>query len=300
MMSTTQLATLLGVGAGLGLILICRELIARPTRQLHLTHTAMRLTGTGVVSADLGGETHHYTDRLGRIVLRRAAGWPLLHIPHRDLALLRKSVATFVGERAVHAAIGLALPAACTFALAMSGIRLPFTVPVGAGIVAAVAMSYIPLYNVASLARAKRAEFHRAMTSYIDLVALERAAGAGTTQALESAAQIGESWAFQRLREELAHARWAGIPAWDALRTVGEELRLPELTETGDVMRMSAREGATVYDILRARATAMRNEILTGDQARAGSRTERATAPLAATSVVFMLILATPVAMQIG
>ncbi|WP_298331277.1 type II secretion system F family protein [Haloactinopolyspora sp.] len=299
MMSTTQLAVVLGLGAGSGLILLFRELIGRRTRQLHPAHTAARLTGTATATADLVGD-NGYTDRLGRVVLRRAAGAALLHVPHRDLALLRKSVPQFLGERALYGAIGLCLPWACTLSLAVNGISLPFTVPVGAGIVAAIALSYLPLYNAADLAKAKRAEFQRAMTSYIDLVALERAAGAGTTQALESAAQIGDSWAFHRVRDELAHARWAGTPAWDALRTVGEELRLPELAETGDVMQMSAHEGATVYDILRARASAMRSEILAGDQARAGARTERATAPLAATSVVFMLILAAPVAMQIG
>ncbi|PSL05299.1 type II secretion system (T2SS) protein F [Haloactinopolyspora alba] len=299
MISTVQLAILLGLGAGTGLILLFRELLGQRIRQPHAAHTAARLTATTSSTVDLiGGDSR--TDRLGRVVLRRTSGAALLHIPHRDLALLRTSVARYLGERALYGAIGLALPPACTLALAVNGVTLPLTVPAGVGLVTGAAMSYLPLYNVADLARTSRREFRRTMTSYVDLVALERAAGAGTTQALESAATIADSWAFQRLRDELAQARWAGTPAWDALRTVGDELRLPELAETADVMRLSAREGAAVYDILRVRASTMRNEILTGDHARAGARTERATAPLAATSVVFMLILAAPVAMQIG
>ncbi len=299
MISTGRLAVLLGLGAGIGLILIFRELVGRRTRVPDAAHTAARLTGTAEPTAEVFGN-NGYADRLGRVVLRRASGWPLLHVPHRDLALLRKSVTQFLGERALYGAIGLVLPSACTLSLAVNQISLPFTVPLGAGLLFGAAMSYLPLYNVADLAKTKRAEFQRAMTSYVDLVALERAAGAGTTQALESAAQVGDSWAFRRLRDELAHARWAGTPAWEALRTVGDDLRLPDLAETGDVMRMSAREGATVYDILRTRASAMRNEVLSSDQARAGARTERATAPLAATSVIFMLLLAAPVAMQIA
>jgi Flp pilus assembly protein TadB len=299
MLSTIQLGVLLGLGAGIGLILIFRELLGRPTRQLHLAYVAARLVGAVPAVNDPGNNSSSYTDRLGRVVLRRAAGWPLLHIPHRDLALLRKSVTAFLGERALCALIGLVLPVAVTYAMAVAGLSIPVAIPVGAGIATAALMSYIPVYSAADLARAKRAEFRRAMTSYVDLVALERAAGAGTTQALESAASIGQSWCFQRLRDELAHARWAGIPAWDALRAVGHELRLPELADVGDVMRMSARDGASVYDVLRTRASAMRSELLTGDQARAGARTERATAPLAVTAVLFMLILATPMAMQI-
>ncbi|PZF86507.1 hypothetical protein C1I92_01500 [Jiangella anatolica] len=244
--------------------------------------------------------TDRLTDNLGRLVLRRGLAASLLHVPYRDLALLRRSVAQFAGERALYAVVGLIAPTAAAAALAIAVVRLPFAVPAVAGLVAAVALSYLPLYTVADLARTKRMEFRRAMAAYVDLVALERAAGSGPTQALESAAGIGASWAFQRVRDELARARWAGVPAWEALRTVGRDLRLPELTDIGDVLRMSAREGATVYDVLRSRASAMRTQLLTGDQARAGARTERATAPLAATAVVFMLLLAAPVAMRIG
>src|SRR5690606_9390424 len=117
MMSTTQLAVVLGLGAGSGLILLFRELIGRRTRQLHPAHTAARLTGTATATADLVGD-NGYTDRLGRVVLRRAAGAALLHVPHRDLALLRKSVPQFLGERALYGAIGLCLPWACTLSLA--------------------------------------------------------------------------------------------------------------------------------------------------------------------------------------
>ncbi|WP_116949273.1 type II secretion system F family protein [Jiangella endophytica] len=302
-MTTTQLAVLLGLGSGAGLLVILRELVGRVGRLPHPVHAAQRLTGTADPAAGLAEATDPgggVAARVGRAVLRRGARSSLLHVPYRDLALLRRSVAQFLGERAICAAIGLVLPTAASAALTIGGLRLPFVVPAITGPVAAMLLSFLPLYTVADLARAKRAEFRRAMATYIDLVALERAAGSGATQSLESAARIGQSWAFQRVRDELAHARWAGVPAWEALRAVGRELRLPELADTGDVMRMSAREGATVYDVLRARASAMRSELLTGDQARAGSRTERATAPLAATAVVFMLILAAPVAMRIG
>lgn len=298
-MSTARLAILLGCGAGIGIILIFREFVGRPTRQPHLAHVSARLTGavSGTAAPTAVGG---YAERVGRMMARRGGGSPLLHIPHRDLALLRKSVSQYLGERALCAAVGLTLPPACALTSAAAGISLPFAVPVGASVVMAVALSYLPFGYVIDLARKRRLEFRRAMTSYIDLVALERAAGAGATQALESAARVGESWMFRRLRDELAHARWSGVPSWEALRVLGDELRLPELSETAAVMRMSAREGATVYHVLRARASAMRSEILSGDHARAGSRTERAAAPLAVTSVVFMLILAAPVVMSIG
>lgn len=298
-MSTTQLAIVLGAGVGAGLILVFYEVIGKSTRQPHLGDAATRLTGSAasVTATDANGG---HVVRVGLMVLRRAAGTPALHIPHHELALVGKSSAAFLGERVLFAAGGLVLPPVLALAASAAGLSLPVTVPVGGSVVVGLVMSYIPWWDARTASRRKRAEFRRALASYVDLVALERAAGAGATQALESAAGVGDSWAFQRIRDELARARWSGVPAWDALRTVGDELQLPELSEFADVMRMSAREGATVYHVLRARASSLRAAILTGDQARAGSRTERAAAPLAATSVVFMLILAAPVAMTIG
>ena len=53
-------------------------------------------------------------------------------------------------------------------------------------------------------AKAARKEFGRALASYIDLVALERNSGSGPRQAMEIAANIGDSWVFRRLAEELS------------------------------------------------------------------------------------------------
>ncbi|WP_162452913.1 type II secretion system F family protein [Phytoactinopolyspora mesophila] len=197
------------------------------------------------------------------------------------------------------ALVGLVTPPAAVLAVSLTGIGVPVVIPAVVGVGLGLAMSFLPYYNVADGAKRARAEFSRAMTCYIDLVALERAAGAGPVQALEHAAAVGDSWVFHRLRDELARSRYRGTSAWEALRAVGEELRLPELVQAGDVMRLAAVEGATVYDNLRARAHDMRNELLTQDKAAAGVRTERASAPVAMTTIVFLLIFATPLALTI-
>ena len=56
----------------------------------------------------------------------------------------------------------------------------------------------------------KRTDFRHALTSYLDLVALERGAGAAPTEALEAAAEIGGGWAFERIAAALDAARQAG------------------------------------------------------------------------------------------
>ena len=296
-----QLSIAMGMIAAAGVMLVVREL--RP-RYPDAVDTAARLTNTTTAAvpsyAEIGSPDDQLRERIGRVMLRHLGTWSILRIPHRDLGLIRMSVTEFLGLKGLYAFIGLVTPTISTMLLGTFGVNLPFTLPVVVGLIAAVVLSYLPNYDVADRAKDARAEFARAMTSYIDLVSLERAGGAGPVQALEHAAEIGDSWVFERLRDELSRARWHGTPAWQALHNVGDELRLPELVETADIMRLAGDQGATVYENLRARASAMRAEILSSDKARAGIRTERSTAPVAMTTVMFLIMLATPMAMQIA
>ncbi|TDC48109.1 hypothetical protein E1212_22385, partial [Jiangella ureilytica] len=52
-MTATQLAILLGLGAGAGLLVVLHELLTRATRRPHPAHTAARLTGRGGPVADV-------------------------------------------------------------------------------------------------------------------------------------------------------------------------------------------------------------------------------------------------------
>ena len=290
-----QLAIAAGMIAALGAMLILREF--RP-RHPHAADTAARLTGTAQVTY-VDEDSTDLTNRVGRAVLRHAGTWSVLRIPHRDLQLLRVSVTRFVGEKVLLALVGLLIPAAATVVASLTGLQLPFTIPAVAGLAMSAVLFFVPNWTIADKANTARKEWKRAMTCYVDLVALERAGGAGAIQSLEHAATIGDSWVFARLSEELDRARWSQEPAWGALRSVGEELRLPELVKTADVMRLAGDQGATVYENLRARASEMRNEQLTDDKARAGARTERAVLPVALTAIVFVLTLIVPMAMQL-
>ena len=101
-------------------------------------------------------------------------------------------------------------------------------------------------------------------------------------QAMEAAAEVGDSWVFSRLSEELARTRWSGQPPWEALHALGDELGLPELDDFADIMRLSGEEGAPVYASLRARSAAMRTAMLNDEKAKANEVGERMTIPLPA------------------
>ena len=155
-------------------------------------------------------------------------------------------------------------------------------------------MFFIPNYNALDDAKKARTEFARALGAYIDLVALERNNGIGHRQAMEAAAEVGDSWVFTRLSEELTRSRWSGLPPWDALHTLAEELGLPELDDFADIMRLSGEEGAGVYATLRARSAAMRTAMLNDELAQANAVGERMSMPGSLLGVIFMALLVAP------
>ena len=231
-------------------------------------------------------------ERAGLWVMRHLPlGW--VRIPTKDLAVLRKSVASFYGDKLAFA--GLAVLAVPFLGWVFSWIPMPVTIPVVATLAGAVAGWFLPDLNIKQDAALARTEFSRALGSYVDLVALERhGGGSGSRQAMELAADIGDSWPFRRITEELARSRFSGQQPWDALHVLADELAIPDLDDVADIMRLCGEEGAQVYDTLRARATASRNALLTSDQATANAIGERMFIPASLTAVVFLAILIVP------
>lgn len=214
--------------------------------------------------------------------------------PTRELALLRIPLARFYGDKITFAFLGLVLPPLLTFFFSVLGLVFPIAIPAIASIGLAVAMFFIPNYNAIDEARKARLEFTRALGAYIDLVALERNNGSGVRQAMEAAAEIGDSWVFTRLSEELTRSRWSGLPPWDALQSLATELGLPELDDFADIMRLSGEEGASIYTNLRARSAAMRTAMLNDEIAEANAIGERMTIPGSLLGVIFMALLIAP------
>jgi hypothetical protein len=115
---------------------------------------------------------------------------------------------------------------------------------------------------------------------------------------MESAAEVGDSWVYTRIAEELQRSRWSGIAPWDALQKLSDDLGLPELGDLADVMRMSG-EGSQVYENLRARSTAMRSAMLNAERSNANAMSERINMPMSLLGVVFMVILITPALLRV-
>ncbi len=296
--TTAQLVIASGALVGLGVALLIWRLVpAEPDLRdaldrLSPNHSRRTPATASTAAADT-------TERLGLWGIRTLPAGMWARTPTRELAILRKPLSRFYGEKILYALLGLVIPPLLTVLFNTFDAGLPLFVPVFASIALAAVMFLLPDYNARDDARRARAEFSRALGAYIDLVALERHNGAGPRQAMEAAATIGDSWVFTRLSEELARTRWSGLTPWEALRSLADELGLPELDDLAHIMRLSGEEGAQVYASLRARSAAMRTAMLNTEKARANEVAERMTIPMSLLGVIFLAILVTPALLRV-
>ncbi len=282
---------------GLGLAMLLWRLVpAQPDLGAALDNLAPEASLARPVEIPTASDTQ---DRLGLWVMRTLPVTSFWSPPTRELALLRRTPHRFYGEKALYFLIGLLFPAVASLLFYVFGVNPPIVVPLLASLVLGAALSFLPDYNVRSDAAEAREEFTRALTAYVDLVALERITGAGPRQAMTAAAEVGDSWVFKRIAEELSRSRFNGIPPWDSLTKLGEDLGLPDLSEVSDIMRLSGEDGAAVYQMLRARAASMRAATTNAELAKANAAGERMSLPVSALALIFLLILATPAILRV-
>lgn len=289
-MTTLQLALVAGACLMIGpVVLIARYAPRHPSLAAYLESHS----GTYTPSTADGAEAQlTLEDKLG-LWLQRHIG-DRIQIPRAELEMLRLPPHKFLAQKALFATIGLVFPPVLAGLARLLGLPAPIGLPVIGSIALAVGLSFIPDLNARSNAGKARAEFTYVLGSYMDLVALERRAGTSPRQAMEQAAQVGDSWVFKRLSEELAHSRLSGIPPWERLRTLGERYMVPELSELGHIMRIAGSENAAVYANLQQRAKAMRKAHLALELTKANEISTKRSAPVAVLGLIFTLLLVTP------
>lgn len=275
-----------GILGGLGIFIAVRELVPAPSR---LDAALARL--------DLGAalEPGPGPAPAGRLVQRIASELHWLPVPAADLALLGKDRASWIASKVGCGLLGLAVPPLLAGLASVAGVGLGWSAPAVISVLCGVGLFFAPDLVTRVNAAERRTDFRRALTSYLDLVALERGAGAGPTEALEAAAEIGDGWAFRRICAALDAARRAGAAPWTALARLARETGISELADVADIAEVAGQEGAKILDTLAARAASMRAEALAADRATAGSRSTTMVIPIALLGAGFLLLLIFPI-----
>ncbi|MGW1894138.1 type II secretion system F family protein [Streptomyces sp. NPDC002004] len=279
---------LTGGAVGGGVALLVREML-RPQPALA---PALQRTSLGQLSMpepELDRE-----EVWGRWLRARLERLPGVRIPAKNLALLGQGPGQFMLRKTALAALGLLSPVLVTIPWIIAGVSLPFYVPAAVGLAVSGLLFITPDLAVRDQARRAREEFAHALSAYLDLVALKRAADAGPTEALEKAAAVGRGWPFLYLQGALRRARLEKIPPYQALTELADTYDLPGVDDIADIMRGSATDGAAVYKALRARTAALNTELLAAQAAEANTASEKMTAPGALLAVLVMLLMAFP------
>lgn len=233
-------------------------------------------------------------DRLGRWLMVRS-GVLGVGIPYADLDLLGMTPARFFTAKAVFAAGGLVLPVAIGVFFNAIGLGVSLLIPAGISVVLALIGWVFPALAVRRDAAVARERFARSITAYIDLVVLERLAGAGVASAISDPAGIAKSPLFVRIRQSIDRHRLERKAPWVALRILADDIDLPPLRQLADTMELSGTKSAPVAETLKARARDIRNTFLNEDVARSGAASTRQAATTALLLVLLMAFLGYPV-----
>lgn len=282
----TTIAAVIGAGFGLALFLAAHELLpASPALGPALAR----------LQPPAGAEPYLRRSKLISPLAERMRRV----IPTTDLRLLGRTPEEFVTSLIVSGFIGLVLPTVLIGLLSLMGRSFGIGVPVIAALGCAALLIFVAYRDVNHKAVTARRECRRAVCTFIDLVALQRAAGRGTEESLTRAASKGSGWVFARIRQQLLRAELEITAPWDGLKKLSFELGVPELGDLGDIMQAAGVTGAQVYRTLRARAKSLRAQIRTDELARAELRTSQLEIPGALLLIVLMLLALYPFAARL-
>jgi len=278
------LVPLAGSLAGLGVFVAMAQLIPSGPR---LNTALARIHATGTPELHLPP---------ARALIRQVAGaLPWLPIPAADLALLGQDRERWLASKIICGLAGLGAVPLLTVLVTMSGYQEGLAIPAAVSTLLAIVLFFMPDFLTRINAAQRRADFKHALTSYLDLVALERSAGAGPAEALEASAEIGGGWAFARIEAALDTARKAGRPPWEGLAALAAQTGISELSDLADIAEVAGHEGARILQTLTARAESMRAEALAATRAKAGSRSTTMVVPIALLASGFLVLLIFPI-----
>lgn len=212
-----------------------------------------------------------------------------------DLEVCERSVAQFTQNRITWAVLGGA-PGLLMLALRPFGLFDWMTTPVAllVTLVGVVAGWFYALIDLRSDAAKARREFVSSLASYLDLVAILMAGGAGVETAMAEAARIGQGRGYRHLRAALsaAHARRRG--PWQEFGELGRRVGVEELENIEASMALVSEEGARVRESLTTRAASMRERDLLQQEAEAHAKSETMVLPVAMMFAGFLLLIGYP------
>ncbi len=287
----------LGAGVGVGVLLIRRGLAPRPP-SLEEVLAGLARPGTSlddVAPADasrfgpIETAARRVVEALGYDAHRRA----------QELELVGRSAERHAFDKLLGAIAGLLVPNLAAAALVVLGIPVPVGVIAMLSLATAAAGFLMPDLLLRDEAGKRQGAFRHALSSYLDLVNVLLAGGAGIETALHAAADAGDGRGYQTIRAELRRARLTGQSPWDAFAQLGARLGINEMAELAASVSLAGSHGARIRTSLAAKADTLRGHQVAETEAAAEAATERMTLPVAVLLFGFLVFIAYPAVVQI-
>ena len=293
----TLVMLLLGAGIGGGLYLCIRAVLPRPA-PIEAVLAGLSRPGRSIVSGPVVPTS--LSDHIGQTALRIlvAAG----RDPYRskqELELVERTPERHALDKLIAALAGLLMPNLVAVALTTMGLALPIGL-IAILSIATMAVGFVmPDYVLRDEAEKRRRAFRHALSSYLDLVNVLLAGGAGIETALYAAADAGDGWGYQTIRGELRRARLTGRSPWDTFAALADRLGINELAELAASVSLAGSHGARIRASLAAKADTLRGHQIAETEAAAEAATERMTVPVAVLLFGFLIFIAYPAIAQI-
>lgn len=224
----------------------------------------------------------------------------LLTVDERDLAVTGVSATRHASERITCAAVAGAIPIGMYVVMRFGGIPLPPAMILVGCLVGAVLGLQLPRLTLTQRARTARRDFRTSLSSYLDLVSMMLAGGAGIETALVAASRVGDGPTYALITDALDVARSTRRSPWDVLSDEGRRIGVDELPELASTIKLGGEQGARMTASLVAKATSLRHKQMADIEAAANASTERMGLPMVLMFVAFLVLLGYPAMHLIG
>ncbi len=288
---------LLGAGAGAGVLITWRAVAPRAP---SIDAVLVALARPGVAIDQPTPHAASPVERVGSTARRVVE--TLGYDPHRhrqELELVGRTPERHAFDKVLGGIAGLLVPNLAAAGLVLIGIQVPLGVVAVCSLVTAIAGFVMPDFVLRDDADKRRRAFRHTISSYLDLVNVLLAGGAGIETALYAAADAGDGWGYQTIRTELQRARLTGQSPWDTFATLNERLGINELAELAASVSLAGSHGARIRASLAAKADTLRGHQIAETEAAAEAATERMTIPVAVLLFGFLVFIAYPAVVQI-
>jgi Flp pilus assembly protein TadB len=284
------LMLLAGAGIGLGTLIVARSLkparppLAAALQRLSLPHSSGppdTLTPIVSLARALGME---------RLISRPVA---------TDLRLIGRSPDAHLARCLLFGLISALIAPAAIGVLAVGGINVPVELPVALVLSLAIAGALLPNLTLRSEAARRRRSFNHALSAFLDLVAVNLAAGRGIEGALDTAADAGQGWAFGEIRQALYRAKVMGDTPWTGLDHLGQTIGVADLQELAASVSLAGDSGAKVRASLAAKAQSLRVKGLADVEESAQAATERMSLPVILLLCGFVIFIGYPAIVKV-